>query len=93
MFQRPKRALLISTVYSFYAVEVPFKKFQRPKRALLISTTVTETAPDYIIVGFNALSGLFSFLRNTKICKGNLPEMFQRPKRALLISTKNIGGE
>ncbi len=37
--------------------------------------------------GFNALSGLFSFLRTRRWKYEKSSKMFQRPKRALLIST------
>ena len=89
MFQRPERALFISTdAITILATVVGM--FQRPKRALFISTVGTP--------GVYRCKGMFqrpkralfistSSLRDMYNANG----MFQRPKRALFISTVPSG--
>ncbi len=60
-FQRPERALFISTWRQF-EIDVKYSLFQRPKRALLISTSASDTSRLIKLFGFNALNGLSSFL-------------------------------
>ena len=67
-------------------LEKILEEFQRPERAPLFSTF--SALMSRYEIGFNALSGLSSFLQYKEISEFSDPaEVFQRPERALLIST------
>ena len=87
MFQRPKRALFISTDAACRHNGLHSHVFQRPKRALFISTLLILRRWKWNRICFNALNGLTSFLQDYIKARDRAEAEFQRPKRALFIST------